>query len=116
MLQLITHDRQFDFLIMADFHEDTASLSSWVPDWSIRPLVQQQLERDEIQACYDIYAKTHYYGNGILGVAGVTIGVIEDLEVFELQEGAMDMEIVHSLKQILTGTEFLLPLQQMLKG
>ena len=116
MLQLITHDKQLDFLIMVDFHEDTAYLPSWVPDWSVRPLVQQQLEREEVQACYDIYAKTHYYGNGILGVTGVTIGVIEDLEVFELQEGATDMDIVHSLKRILTGTEFLLPFTADAKG
>jgi hypothetical protein len=70
----------------------------------------------EIQACYDTYAKTQYYGNGILGVTGVTIAVVEDLEVFELQEGATDMDIFHSLKRILTITEFLLPFTADAKG
>jgi hypothetical protein len=46
----------------------------------------------------------------------VLLCVIENLKVFELQDGATDMDIFHSLKRILTGTEFLFPFTADAKG
>jgi hypothetical protein len=106
LLRWITSKRSLNLFSEIDIDENIECLPSWVPNWSFRRELFSPLEK--VQASHQTTAETLYIGNGKLQVTGVSVAVIQSLEVFRFEDDDFDGgEGIPELRRVLLASDIL---------